>query len=118
MLLRLCILLGVIPMDSVDRLFALVDEKYKEQKDFAAEIGVTPSIVSQWRKRISKSFVKCLPQITAALGTTAEYILTGKEERPSPEGDERPECWDLLTREEREKAREYIEMLIAARGKR
>lgn len=40
------------------------------------------------------------------------------KERPSPEGDERPECWDLLTREEREKAREYIEMLIAARGKR
>lgn len=73
-------------MDAVDRLFALVDEKYREQKDFAAEIGVTPSIVSQWRKRISKSFVKSLPQITAALGTTAEYILTGKEESPPPEG--------------------------------
>ena len=73
-------------MDPVDRLFALVDEKYKEQKDFAAEIGVSPSIVSQWRKRISKSFVKCLPQITVALGTTAEYILTGKEESPPPEG--------------------------------
>ena len=41
-----------------------------------------------------------------------------KKRNPSPEGDERPECWDLLTREEREKAREYIEMLIAARGKR
>lgn len=41
-----------------------------------------------------------------------------KKARPSPEGDERPEYWDLLTREEREKAREYIEMLIAARGKR
>ena len=27
-------------MDAVDRLFALVDEKYREQKDFAAEIGV------------------------------------------------------------------------------
>ena len=73
-------------MDAIDRLFALVDEKYREQKDFAAEIGVTPSIVSQWRKRISKSFVKSLPQITAALGTTAEYILTGKEESPAPEG--------------------------------
>lgn len=73
-------------MDPVDRLFALVDEKYKEQKDFAAEIGVSPSIVSQWRKRISKSFVKCLPQITVALETTAEYILTGKEESPPPEG--------------------------------
>lgn len=105
-------------MDAIDRLFALVDEKYREQKDFAVEIGVSPSKVSQWKKGTSKSYTKYLPQISAALGTTAEYILTGQEERPPPEGDERPECWDLLTREEREKAREYIEMLIAARGKR
>ena len=78
-------MLGVIPMDAVDRLFALVDEKYKEQKDFAAEIGVIPQRVSAWRKRTSKSYTKYLPQITAALGTTAEYILTGQEEKsPAP----------------------------------
>ena len=52
------ILLGVIPMDAVDRLFALVDEKYREQKDFAAEIGVIPQRVSAWRKRTSKSYTK------------------------------------------------------------
>ena len=80
------ILLGVIPMDAVDRLFALVDEKYREQKDFAAEIGVIPQRVSAWRKRTSKSYTKYLPRITAALDTTAEYILTGKEESPAPEG--------------------------------
>ena len=74
-------------MDAVDRLFALVDEKYREQKDFAAEIGVVPQRVSQWKKRTSKSYTKYLPQITAALGTTAEYILTGqKEKSPAPEG--------------------------------
>lgn len=80
-------MLGVVPMDAVDRLFALVDEKYKEQKDFAAQIGVLPQRVSAWRKRTSKSYTKYLPQITAALGTTAEYILTGQEEKsPAPEG--------------------------------
>lgn len=73
-------------MDAIDRLFALVDEKYREQKDFAAEIGVAPSKVSQWKKRTSKSYTKYLPQIAAALDTTAEYILTGKEESPPPEG--------------------------------
>ena len=74
-------------MDAVDRLFALVDKKYREQKDFAAEIGVLPQLVSAWRKRTSKSYTKYLPQITAALGTTAEYILTGqKEKSPAPEG--------------------------------
>lgn len=74
-------------MDAIDRLFALVDEKYREQKDFAAEIGVSPSKVSQWKKRTSMSYTKYLPQITATLGTTAEYILTGQEEKsPAPEG--------------------------------
>ena len=73
-------------MDAVDRLFALIDARYKEQKDFAAEIGVLPQLVSAWRKRTSKSYTKYLPQITATLGTTAEYILTGKEESPPPKG--------------------------------
>lgn len=107
-------------MDAVDRLFALVDARFPEQKDFAAQLGITPSIVSEWRRGKSESFTKqkYIGKIAEILNTTTEYILTGKKERPSPEGDERPECWDLLTREEREKAREYIEMLIAARGKR
>ena len=107
-------------MDAVDRLFALVDARFPEQKDFAAQLGITPSIVSEWRRGKSESFTKqkYIGKIAEILNTTTEYILTGKEERPSPKGDERPECWDLLTREEREKAREYIEMLIAARGKR
>ena len=74
-------------MDLVDRLFALVDKKYREQKDFAAEIGVLPQLVSQWKKRTSMSYTKYLPQIAAALDTTAEYILTGQEEKsPAPEG--------------------------------
>ena len=72
-------------MDAVDRLFSLVDAKYKEQKDFAADIDVVPQLVSAWRKRTSKSYTKYLPQITAVLGTTAEYILTGKESSPAPE---------------------------------
>lgn len=107
-------------MDAVDRLFALIDSQFPEQKDFAAQLGITPSIVSEWRRGKSESFTKqkYIGKIAEVLNTTTEYILTGKEESPPPEGDERPECWDLLTREEREKAREYIEMLIAARGKR
>lgn len=74
-------------MDQIDRLFALVGEKFKEQKDFADAIGVSPSKVSEWKKRKAKSYTKYLPQIAAVLGTTTEYILTGKEEKsPAPEG--------------------------------
>ena len=66
-------------MDTVDRIFDLVDQQYTEQRDFARAIGVTPSIVSEWRRRKSASFHKRLPQIAATLGTTAEYLLTGQE---------------------------------------
>ena len=69
--------LVVIPMDIFDRMFELVDKKYNEQKDFAAEIGVHPTRVSEWRKRKSQSYQKRLPKIAEVLGTTTEYLLTG-----------------------------------------
>ena len=52
-------------------------EAFFEQKDFAAEIGVHPTRVSEWRKRKSQSYQKRLPKITEVLGTTTEYLLTG-----------------------------------------
>ena len=65
-------------MDTVDRIFDLVDSKYKEQRDFAAQLGITPSMVSEWRRRKSASFNRRLPQIAVALDTTTEYLLTGE----------------------------------------
>ena len=67
----------VIPTDTVDRIFELVDGKFKEQKDFASVLGVPAPRVSECRKRKSASFQRCLPQIAEALGTTTEYLLTG-----------------------------------------
>lgn len=101
-------------MDIVDRLFALVDEKYREQKDFAAEIGVAPARVSEWRNRKRQSYVRYMPQIAAALGTTTEYLLTGEEARPR-EGDELLNAIRGLTDEERQKVSDYIALLEAAR---
>lgn len=77
-------------MDIVDRLFELVDEKFKEQKSFAAAIGVSDDTASNWRRRKSASFSKYLPQIAETLGTTTEYLLTGngpKHKRAVSESD-------------------------------
>lgn len=73
-------------MDIVDRLFTLVDEQFAEQKSFAAAIDVPAPRVSEWRKRKSASFQRCLPQIAEALGTTTEYLLTGEgpKKKPAP----------------------------------
>ena len=64
-------------MDTADRIFELVDAKYKDQKDFAADIGVTPTQVSKWRGHISKSYVKYLSKIAVVLGTTTDYLVSG-----------------------------------------
>ena len=75
-------------MDVVDRIFELVDEKFKEQKDFAAVIGVDPNLPSRWRNRKSKSYQKYLPRIADVLNTTTEYLLTGNgpKKKTAPSG--------------------------------
>lgn len=64
-------------MDTVDRIFEVAAQKFKSDKEFAAAIGVKPQRVSEWRKRISKSYSKYLDIISEVLGTTVEYLLTG-----------------------------------------
>ena len=65
-------------MDAVDRIFELVGEKFKEQKEFASALRVNDKTVSAWRTRRAKSYTKYLPQIAEALGTTTEYLLPGE----------------------------------------
>ena len=106
-------------MDIVDRMFELIDAQYKEQRDFATAIGVDASHISRWRNRKTSSYQRRLPQIAEALGTTVEYLLTGKQNSPTPEeGVEMPAVWAKLSRENQEKALEYMQMLKALEEKR
>lgn len=81
-------------MDIVDRIFELVDKKYEEQKQFAYDLNLPPSIISEWRRRKSASFNRRISQIAELLNTSSEYLLTGKKEEPTVKDD-----W--LTEEER-----------------
>ena len=74
-------------MDIVDRLFELVDEKFNEQQEFAALLGIDPTLPSRWRNRKSTSYQRRLPEIAEVLGTTTEYLLTGKKEPAPMNGD-------------------------------
>ncbi|WP_417044797.1 hypothetical protein [Dysosmobacter sp.] len=65
-------------MDTAKRIFELVDNQFKEQKEFAAAIGVSDKIVSQWRVGTTRSYRTRIATIAEALGTTTEYLLTGK----------------------------------------
>lgn len=73
-------------MGTKERIFALADAQFPEQKDFAAAAGIHVSVVSSWRTGRSTSFMKKLPEIAAVLGTTAEYLLTGEEQKKPADG--------------------------------
>ena len=68
-------------MEPIDRIFLLADAKYKEQRDFASALGLNPSLVSQWRNGITKSYERRISQIADVLGTTIDYLLTGEEKK-------------------------------------
>lgn len=77
-------------MDTAKRIFELVDSQFKEQKEFAAVIGVSDKIVSQWRVGTTRSYRSRIATIAEALGTTTEYLLTGngpKQKRAVSESD-------------------------------
>lgn len=78
-------------MDLAARIFELVDAAHMEQKQFAALLGTTDKTVSAWRTGRSKSYTKYLPQIAEALGTTTEYLLTGKKEPAGQQADGKQE---------------------------
>lgn len=70
-------------MDTVQRIFELVDRQFREQQDFAKAIGISTTIVSNWRCGRSKTYMKYLPVIASVLGVSVEYLLTGAEEQKS-----------------------------------
>ena len=70
-------------MDIVDRIFLLADKLYSEQRNFAADLGIPASRISEWRRRKSASYNKRLPEIAAVLNTSVEYLLTGEERTPA-----------------------------------
>lgn len=71
-------------MDTVSRIFELVDRQFREQRDFANAIGVSSTIVSNWRCGRSGTYTKKLPVIANALGVSVEYLLTGEEQKSAP----------------------------------
>lgn len=74
----------VIPTDTVERIFQLLDKFGAEQKKFVELIGSTGKIVSKWRTSGLKPYRKYFPQIAEILGTIVDYLLSGDEKKPAP----------------------------------
>lgn len=83
--------LEVSEVDTVDRIFEILDRLPMEQREFAKLVGVSDDTASDWRRRRSASYTKRLAKISEVLGTSVEYLLTGEKKEPAPapkNGDE------------------------------
>lgn len=80
----------MIPTDTAERIFSLLDEKGMEQKALALALGTTDKTVSTWRTGRTKSYTKYLSQIAEILGTTVNYLLTGEKNEPATVSSDRP----------------------------
>lgn len=106
---------GLAKMDTRDRIFDLLDRRKMEQKTFAAQIGVKESVVTDWRRGKSNSYNRYLVQIAQVLGTTSEYLLTGKTQSSPPQKRDRlPDVWYMLTDAQRARAEEFMRFLQAS----
>lgn len=82
----------------VERIFSLLKVKEIEQKEFAQLLGTTDKTVSAWKTGRSQSYTKYLPKISEVLGTTVEYLLTGKKEVPAAEDSSGPVVYEKLAK--------------------
>ena len=99
-------------MDTVDRIFALLDKMPIEQQEFAKRVGVSDDTASNWRRRKSASYSKYLSKIAAVLGTTVEYLLTGKKEEPTVQDDGLTEGERALMKQFRQLTPEQQDMVL------
>lgn len=105
-------------MDTKDRIFKLLDAKKIEQKAFAADVGVSPSIVSNWRKGKSNSYNDYLVKIAQVLGTTTSDLLGEQKESSPPSEDDRLLAgYDALSARNREKLEEYLDLLLSSQDR-
>lgn len=75
-------------MTITERIFVELLQKNIAQKDFAMKIDVNEKTVSAWKRNNSLPPADKLSKISDCLGVSLEYLITGKEERPSLPEDE------------------------------
>lgn len=61
-----------------ERIFKILSEKNMTQKEFAHQVGIANSTVSEWKKKKTNPSADKLMDICAVLDVTSEQLLTGK----------------------------------------
>ena len=92
-----------------ERIFKLLLNKKMTQREFACQVGIATSTVSEWKKKKTNPNVDKIMDICAVLEVTPEQLLTGKgiddDEGEAPNNHER-----LITPKEKKLIDDYHNM--------
>ena len=61
-----------------ERIFKILADKNMTQREFASQVGIATSTVSEWKKKKTNPNVDKIMDICAVLEVTPEQLLTGK----------------------------------------
>ena len=100
-------------MDAIDKINAILDLRGMSGAELERKIGVSNSVYSQWNTKTTKPSRRSLAKVAEVLSVPIEELLPDKKEKPPSEpGSERIPGYFNLTKENKEKAREYIALLL------
>ena len=87
-------------MTICERIFGLLAESGRGQRDLAVYIGAPMSTVGSWKKNGSNPGAEYIPRIAEFLNVSTDYLLTGenKEYRLDSESQELLDLWDSLSK--------------------
>lgn len=76
-------------MDTVDRIFKLLDESSLSQVDFANKLGVGKSLITDWKAKRVHSYNKYLDKIAECFDVSTDYLLCKTDIKKEPPKSER-----------------------------
>ncbi len=97
--------------DTVNRIFLRLEEIGMDQKTFAQEIGVSPVTITDWKTGKSKSYMKKINIISAALSCSLQWLLFG--EGPHSKLDEKKLDGSLERAERIAKGENVLQLIYA-----
>lgn len=115
-----------IENETVNRIFLAVVAKGLQEKDFAEQIGVKPSALSDWKSGKTKSYRSILPKIAKVLDVSYPYLLceTDNPSREPAEIDENEIRFALyegekalLTDSDEEEIKNFVRFVVDKRKK-
>ncbi len=61
-----------------ERIFRILSEKHISQSEFAKQVGISGSTISDWKRKKTNPTAEKIMPICEVLGVTPEQLLTGK----------------------------------------